>query len=252
MSKYASKVVEQAKSWIGCNEADGSHKQIIDVYNSHKPWARGVKMEYDWEWCACFVSSVAIKLGYTDIIPTEISCSEMVELLKGIGAWVENDAHVPAPGTIIFYDWQDKTGSKADNTGSPDHVGIVEKVVGDTIHVIEGNHKNGVNIRPLRVNGDNIRGFGVPKYDAEPAEKPTTKTEVCSVEVKELKKGAKGDSVKAMQLLLIGYGYKLPIYGADSDFGSETEKAVRAFQKDKGLSVDAICGPNTWEKLLGV
>ena len=250
MGKYASKVVEQAKVWLGCNEADGSHKQIIDVYNSHKPLARGYAVQYKDEWCATFVSAVAIKLGYTDIMPTECSCSKMIELLQKIGSFVENDAHVPAPGSIIFYDWNDS--GAGDNKGSADHVGIVERVVGDTIHVIEGNYSNSVKRRYIRVNERYIRGFGVPKYDAESVEKPTTKTDVCSVEVNVLRKGSKGNNVKSMQVLLVGHGYKLPEYGADSDFGYETEKAVIAFQKDNGLSVDGICGPKTWEKLLGV
>lgn len=87
-------------------------------------------------------------------------------------------------------------------------------------------------------------------------EKETVKTEVCTVEVKVLKKGAKGDQVKAMQMLLIGYGYKMTngrkTYGADGSFGAATENAVKAFQKAKGLSVDGSCGPKTWAKLLGV
>lgn len=65
-------VVNKARSWVGLNEADGSFKQLIDLYNSHTPLARGVKMQYDWEWCATFVSALAIALGYTDIIPVEI------------------------------------------------------------------------------------------------------------------------------------------------------------------------------------
>ena len=67
-----------------------------------------------------------------------------------------------------------------------------------------------------------------------------------------LKKGSKGDSVKAMQLLLKGYGYDLGIYGADSDFGSATEKAVIEFQTEKDLEADGVVGPMTWAKLLGV
>lgn len=30
------KVVEKMRSWIGCKESDGSHKKIIDLYNSHQ------------------------------------------------------------------------------------------------------------------------------------------------------------------------------------------------------------------------
>ena len=36
------KVVATAESYVGCKEADGSHRKIIDLYNSHKPLARGV------------------------------------------------------------------------------------------------------------------------------------------------------------------------------------------------------------------
>ncbi len=82
---------------------------------------------------------------------------------------------------------------------------------------------------------------------------PTTaKTEVCKVEIKVLKKGAKGDTVKAMQTLLIGYGFSCGSSGADGSFGGATDKALRAYQKAKGLEVDGSCGPKTWARLLGV
>lgn len=165
MSKYASKVVAQAKAWLGYNEADGSHKKIIDVYNSHKPLARGYAVKYNDPWCATFVSAVAVQLGYTDIIPTECSCTRMIELFKKLGCWIENENRVPNPGDILFYDWDDN--GKGDNVGNPEHVGIVEKVVGNTIIVIEGNYKNAVTRRELAVNGRYIRGYAVPKYDVE-------------------------------------------------------------------------------------
>ena len=133
MSTTRSKLVAQAKSWLGCKESNGSHHQIIDVYNSHKPLARGYKMTYANEWCAAFVTACAIKCGATDIIPKECSCSRMIELFKSLGGWVENDAYVPFPGDIVFYDWQDN--GVGDNANGPDHVGIVEKVVGTTITV---------------------------------------------------------------------------------------------------------------------
>lgn len=173
MAKYAKKVVAQAQAWLGKNEADGSHKEIIDIYNSHKPLARGYKVNWKTDpWCAVFVSAVAVKLGYTDIIPTECSCSKMIELLKGIGAFVEDDAYVPKAGDILFYDWDDK--GTGENKNNPDHVGIVENVVGDTINVIEGNYDDSVKRRSIRVNGKHIRGFGVPKYDADIPKKSVT------------------------------------------------------------------------------
>lgn len=78
-----------------------------------------------------------------------------------------------------------------------------------------------------------------------------------TVKIPVLKKGAKGEQVKALQALLIGYGYKMTdadgkVYGVDGSFGGATEKAAKAYQKAKGLSVDGSCGPATWNKLLGV
>ena len=83
-------------------------------------------------------------------------------------------------------------------------------------------------------------------------DKGITKTEgVCNVELKVLKKGAKGDNVKSLQILLIGHGYSCGSAGADGDFGSGTDKAVRAYQKAEGLTVDGIVGAASWAKLLG-
>lgn len=165
MSYSRSKIVEQAKSWIGLKESDGSHKEIIDVYNSHTPLARGYKVTYTDAWCATFVSACAIKCSYTDIIPTECGCEKMIELFKKKSRWVENDTYTPAPGDIIFYDWQDN--GVGDNTGRSDHVGIVEKVSGKSLVIIEGNCSDSVKRRSLNVNGRYIRGYGIPKYDAE-------------------------------------------------------------------------------------
>jgi LysM repeat protein len=159
------KVVDIAQSYIGFNEADGSHKKIIDLYNSHKPLARGYAVKYTDAWCSTFASAVAIAAGLTDIIPTECGCEKHIQLFKNLGSWQENDAYVPSPGDYIFYDWDDN--GSGDCTGNADHVGIVEKVSGKTITVIEGNYSNSVKRRTITVNGKNIRGYGVPKYSSK-------------------------------------------------------------------------------------
>ena len=65
-----------------------------------------------------------------------------------------------------------------------------------------------------------------------------------------LRKGSKGEPVRALQALLVLRGQKLATYGADGDFGSETEIALRAYQKLKGLTVDGICGSDEWKTLI--
>ncbi len=156
------RIVNAAVSYIGCKESDGSHKKIIDLYNSHKPLARGYAVKYTDAWCATFVSAMAIKCGLTAILPTECGCEKMIELFKKLGSWQENDAHVPQAGDVIFYDWDDN--GSGDNKGYSDHVGIVEKVTGSAISIIEGNISNAVGRRSLKVNARYIRGYGVPKY----------------------------------------------------------------------------------------
>ena len=155
-------MVAKMKSWIGKNEADGSFREIIDIYNSHTPRARGYKLKYSDEWCAGTVSAAAIATGNTNTVPLEVSCHYMIEGAKAKGIWVENDAYVPQGGDIILYDWQDS--GAGDNTGNPDHVGVVEYTSGGVIHVIEGNNGEKVARRELSVNGRYIRGFIVPKY----------------------------------------------------------------------------------------
>lgn len=159
------KVVNIAESYLGCKESDGSHRKIIDLYNSHKPLARGYAVKYTDAWCSTFASAVAIAAGLTDIIPTECGCEKHIALFKKLGSWQENDAYVPSPGDYVFYDWDDN--GVGDCTGSADHVGIVVAVSGSTIKVIEGNKNDAVGYRNIAVNGKYIRGFGVPKYSSK-------------------------------------------------------------------------------------
>lgn len=164
--KTRSAVVALAQSWLGKNEADGSYKSIIDIYNSYEgTFPRGTKMSYSWAWCACTWSALAVKLGYTDIMPIEISCYYIIERAKAMGIWVENDAYVPSPGDAVIYDWDDN--GIGDNTGNPDHIGTVETVNASagTFTVIEGNYSNAVKRRTMGINGKFIRGFICPRYD---------------------------------------------------------------------------------------
>ena len=266
--------VDTAVSFLGCNEADGSHKKIIDIYNAHKPRARNYKVTYKDAWCATCVSAAAIECGLTDIIPTECGCGQMIQLFANMGRWQESDAHIPEIGDIIMYDWGDN--GKGDCTGWPEHVGIVCEVGSTYLKIIEGNLSNSVKYRWMAKNGRYIRGYCKPDFASkasktssasnstakkpessatkkEPA-KNTTSTnavkEVSDVILHTLKNGSKGNSVKALQMLLIGNGYSCGNCGVDGDFGPATQAAVKKYQKAHGLSADGIVGEKTWTALL--
>lgn len=73
-------------------------------------------------------------------------------------------------------------------------------------------------------------------------------TGIVVVTMNTLRRGNKGAQVKVLQFLLNENGFNAGT--VDGIFGSNTEKAVKAYQKQKRLSVDGICGRNTWSKLL--
>ena len=288
MGKYASEIVKLMQSWVGKNEADGSHKEIIDIYNNHEPLARGYKVKYSDAWCATTVSASSIVLNYTDIIPTECGCGQMIELFKKIGSWEEKDDHVPSPGDIIFYDWGDS--GKGDNTGWPEHVGVVEKIEGTKITVIEGNYSNSVKRRVISVNSKNIRGYGIPKYDAEPVKEEPVKPKPVKPATKPVPKI--NQKVLRFQKAAIADGFEFPKFGADGEWGAEcesvaskaivkkrvtykyrnltklvqeavgvevdgkcgknTKAAIIEYQKAHGLTADGCVGLNTWKVILGV
>lgn len=199
--KTAKRFVEIAEAWKGKKESDGTHKEIIDVYNTHKPHPRGYTLKYTDAWCAGYVSAVSIKGGYTDIIPPECSCEKMIALFKKLGVYIENENRTPNVGDICFYDWQDN--GKGDDKGWCDHVGIVTNVSRETFTVIEGNYDNAVKERVMQINGRYIRGFAVPKYDVE-VSKPSEKDyEAIGRAVEKCAKDVKGlDSYKELMKLL--------------------------------------------------
>ena len=62
-----------------------------------------------------------------------------------------------------------------------------------------------------------------------------------------LRAGDRGDAVRDLQQRLVAVGARIVIHGR---FDTGTERAVRAFQEQRGLRVDGICGPETWGALI--
>ena len=246
------KAVSTAQAWLGCKESNGTHKPIIDLYNSVKPLPRGYTVKYTDAWCATFVSAAGIAAGLSGIIYRECGCGAMIELYKATGRWQECDGYVPDIGDVIFYDWED-TG-KGDNTGYPDHVGMVCGVSGNMIRVIEGNKNNAVGYRDIPVNGRYIRGYGLPDYAsiaaAEPEKTPDKKT-VAEI-ANEVYAGKWGNGAdRKTRLEAAGYNYSevqaavnvIAKVGSDSVPVSHTVKSgdtLSAIAKKYNTTVDAL------------
>lgn len=108
-------------------------------------------------WCACFVSWVAEQCGYieAEIIPRFALCDDGIKWFKERGQW-QNNTYTPAPGDIIFFDW--------DSDGSSDHVGFVEFIENNTVYTIEGNTNDSTARREYPLNSQKIMGYGIPLY----------------------------------------------------------------------------------------
>lgn len=169
------KVINTAKKYVGIKQWCSQHKKLVDLFNTVKP--DGARMTYDAPWCACFASAVEIEalgsVGARRICPLSFNCGTIVSRSKEMGTWVENDNYIPEEADWILYDWQD-TG-RGQNTGIPDHVGIVESVKDGIITVIEGNKGTTKQCarRRLNVGGRYIRGFVHIPYEKLATKKKT-------------------------------------------------------------------------------
>ena len=256
----AQDVLNVMRSWLGYSESNGKYKQIIDLYNSHKPLARGYAVQYDDEWCDATVSAAGIKAGAVDLIGTECGVEEHVKIFQKKGIWIEDGTITPQPGDIIVYNWGDDTQP---NDGYSDHIGFVESVFGKIITAIEGNKGQGVVAQravPLRYG--NIRGYARPKYAKASSSSsgntgvPAGKSDyTCTPDIVQL--GSTGLSVLLLQEILIARGFKGKdgkALSLDRSAGENTIYALKQYQKSrKGvLEVDGICGTATWKDLIAI
>lgn len=253
----ASSTIKLAESQIGVKESPANSNNV--KYNTAY-YGREVYGDIAYPWCMVFIwwlfyaqSSSAIFYDGARVA----GCTTFMRwAIQQKGQWITSGYK---PGDIVLYDFDG-------NRNDADHCGIVVSTTKTGVYAIEGNtsssgsQDNGgavlKKLRPYTV----ILGAFRPKYKTETStgtigdkvnEQTSTQTGGFDLAtLKTLSKGSSGAQVKAMQILLIGYGYS--IYGgADGDFGSYTLTALKKYQKAKGLTVDGICGPKTWKALLG-
>lgn len=221
--RYANECVGKSRSEVGCA---GTHA-----------------------WCAHFVSNVLEHVGIKDVSST--FCTYLRNNLLESGKFEEPEDY-PIPGDIIFFDWDH---IKEDRP--LDHVAICVAFDENTkqITYVNGNGSSSSYVTKQYISVNNTSVEYWTRYvgdsaKAETKEEPAAETSG-NVSLPTLKSGSKGGYVKSLQILLTcKYGYTLPKYGCDSDFGAETLSALKGAQKDFGIFVDGVCGPETWSKLL--
>lgn len=158
----AQAMITTFRAWMGYNRINGKQNGIIDIYNSVTPWPAGYKMRYSDAWCDATVSAAAIKTGNVTRIGRECGVPRHIDIFQKLGIWEEDGTIRPKPGDIIVFSWNRWSQP---NNASASHIGIVEKVVGNTIYTIEGNRGIGVvDTREIPVGWGCIRGYARPRY----------------------------------------------------------------------------------------
>lgn len=207
-------------------------------------------MDFPAAWCDCFVdwcfqtaygvSNAKGLLGgnFNDYTPSS------AQLYKNKNAWYTS----PKVGDQIFFK----------NSSRICHTGLVYKVDSLYVYTIEGNTSSASGVvanggcvaaKKYLKTYSKIAGYGRPNYGDQSEFNKASAAPATPAKKNYLEKGDKGNDVKELQKMLIACGYSCGSTGADGDFGNDTFKAVKKFQKAYKLTVDGIAGKATMAKL---
>lgn len=254
------KVLQIAQSEVGYHEQGDNFTKFaeeldrIRYFNTPKQ---------NLAWCAtfvcwCFVKAYGAEAARRVLFQPErdncaAACSYAANYFKQRGRFGLS----PKIGAQIFF---------GQNAG--DHTGLVYSYDAARVYTIEGNSDDQVARRSYDLTNPWIAGYGYPDYeslpnggeaDGEQPEEPEEDTPVVEpdknsfdLRLRILRNGDEGEDVRSLQTLLAMRGFRCGLYGADGEFGTATEKAVRKFQTAYYLAVDGEAGHDTWSALLGL
>ena len=241
-------ILDLAESQIGTTEYPPNSNNV--KYNTAY-YGRAVNGATAYPWCMVFIWWLFYALSASKLLydgARIAGCTTFMRWAKQQkGQWVTSGYK---PGDIVLYDFDG-------NRNDADHCGIVVSTTKTGVYAIEGNTSSsgsqdngGAVLKKARPNTVILGAFR-PAY-SNTGEIGQKVEEVFNLAtLKTLQKGSAGREVRALQILLVGNGYSVGPYGYDGDFGANTETALKRYQEKNGLTVDGICGPKTWAKILG-
>lgn len=225
-----SKVIGIAESYVGAKEGDSRYAKLIKAFETS-----GLK--YDGQGCcetACafFILAFGLKRA-KELIPISNYANGQSKM------WKDGLSKTPRIGSLMYFGGTDIN-----------HVELVIDIKGTKIVTIDGNSNHSVVKRTRYTYNNGIKGYGIPKYNADRSALDDTWLRA-TIDTVVVKKGSKGEVVLWLQEFLHIEGY----YNGylDKKFGSVLDSAVRAYQKDHGLQADGVCAKYFWSfVLLGV
>lgn len=214
--------------------------KYTNFYNGRKNGFPYCDVFVDW----CFVQAFGVDKAKDLLCQPSKSlgagCGYSARYYKNKGQFYTKN---PKRGDQIFF-WDSRRVDVA-------HTGIIYNVDDRYVYTVEGNTSSASGVvanggavekKKYELSYSRIYGYGRPKYDV--TEQGTT---IASRNY--LMKGDKGEEVKTMQGNLIKLGYSCGFYGADGNFGSDTEVGLKKFQKENGLVADGKYGEKSKAKM---
>lgn len=154
-------------------QMNGQRNEVVDLYNTFLPHPRRYKVKYEDMLCATYVSSIFIKLGWTDIVPPECGAHQLYQNMDALGRGVQDKKRVPEIGDLIFF-------GNSKYVSGIQHVGIVTEVKNNKqIYYYDIQSRVGRHTCPVGYSW--IWGYGMPDYaskDIQPKpEEPAPQTD---------------------------------------------------------------------------
>lgn len=196
MAKTSDEYLTTCKKYLGAREGTAKHRKIVDMFNSSK--LKTFPISYNDAWCSAYISAMAIESGCTDIIPISANCDEMYKKGVVMGIAIPKDKWIPKMGDIVFYDWN--------LNGELDHVGAVETMSKNIIHVLEGNKNNSVSYRDINYKNATITKIIRPRYKT--VSKKKSYKNYCDVAIRVINGYYGNGDERKNKLEKEGYSYK--------------------------------------------
>ena len=245
------KVIDLALHEVGYHEQGNNFTKYAADLDAIPGFYNGGKNGYAWcdvfvDWC--FVKCYGV-VGAKELLcqpdnSAGAGCLYSVNYFKNKGQFFRSG---PQTGDQIFFSYK---------AGEVSHTGLVVEVTATTVTTVEGNSSDQVAKRTYNINDSKIYGYGRPNWDGSVAvDIPTEAVKKpykyhltqYPVTLALLRRGDYGPQVVAMQAVLNAKGFACT---ADGEFGTETEKALKAFQKAVGLIDDGEYGGQSMNALM--
>lgn len=174
--------------------------------------------------------------------------------IKYKGQWIDPapylDADYPAQAVVKTYGTVTYKYLRIRKGAGTNYAEVGRLAQGDRVEILETKAAGGATWGRIDRGWICLTGYVKVETVMEQIE-PSQETERFSLELRVLRRGCKGEDVKALQAMLVGYGYSIAV---DGSFGPATANAVECYQEDADgkLPVDGVAGPDTQRHMHGL